>query len=85
MSVIIPVSSIKEHHVKEVTHVKTMQLIMTKAKVEHFGEESFFLCLFLVFIRHYLPLVVGTASSYVPVNMFKRHRSGDVKNINIDP
>jgi len=62
-----------------------MQLLMTKAKVEHFGEESIFLYLFLVFIRHYLPLVVGIASSYVPVNMFKSHQEWDVKNIDIDP
>jgi len=62
-----------------------MKLLMTKAKVEHFGEESFFLYIFLVFIRHYLPLVVGKASSYVPVNMLKRHHEWDVKNTNTDP
>jgi hypothetical protein len=58
---------------------------MTNAEVEHFGEESFYLYVFLDFIRHYLPLVVGIASSYVPVNMLKRHQEWDVKNINVDP
>jgi hypothetical protein len=58
---------------------------LTGAVVEHFGEENFFLYLFVVFIRHYLPLVVGTASSYVPVNVLKRHKEWDVKNINVDP